>query len=72
MSRSSGAGLLATCGEPNASMTAQSHAFRVLFGMVPVEMVEEVCGRQRIWHLTLVSPLSDFRQPNYFQISKVV
>ena len=59
---SSGVGLLATCREADASMIPQTHAFEVLFGTVPVEMMEEVGGgRRQILHLMLVSPLSDFR-----------
>ena len=47
-------------------------AFGVLFWSVHVEMKEEVFGRRHILHLMLVWHLSDFRYPNYFQISEVV
>ena len=34
-------------------MIAQTHAHGVLFGMVPIEMMDEVVGHQHILHLML-------------------
>ena len=52
-SRSSEAGLLATWGEADSSMIAQTDALGVLIGTVPVEMIDKGGGR----HILLVGPL---------------